>query len=56
MHGRATGYEAPLGKNSPIQVGNDWGGLLEVFNMVLFQVPRLKFGLEVSEPRLKVQV
>ena len=56
MHGRAAGYGAPPGKNSPVQVGNDWGGLLEVFDMVLFWVPEPKLGSEVSGPRLKVQV
>ena len=56
MHGRAVGYRAPSGKNSPVQVGNDWGGSLEVFNMVLFWVPGPKLVSEVSGPRLKVQL
>ena len=56
MHGQAVGHRAPPGKHSPVQVRNDWGGLLEVFNVVIFRVPGPKLGLEVYGPRLKVQV
>ena len=33
-----------------------WGGLLEVFTIVLFRVPKPKLCSEESGPRLKVQV
>ena len=56
MHGRAIRHGASLGKNSLIQVINDWEGLLEVFIVVLFRVPEPKLCLEESGPRLKVQV
>ena len=56
MHGWVAGHEVPLGKNSPIHVRDDWGGLLKVFNVVLFWVLGPKLGSEVTGPRFKVQV
>ena len=56
MHGRVVGHGVPSGKDSPTQVRNDQGSLLEVFTVVLFRVLGPKLCLEEFGLRLRVQV